>query len=222
MQEYANIKGIGSRDELVALGMPSINDKYMITPKTVRDTILLNGGATVPSSNTLFTTGTKDAAYKTANFPNNSQAFSISAINIKPYVLFQTTDSTDEPSAINTYLSFLESSFFSIVIEGTEIINEPLSVLCPWFVINSPSATDEAAAWNRTDRRNGDLGYKLPEPIIIGAGRTTDFKLSVNGSFTTEAVGTTNYLKLANSGLSSDKGYAIFCDLVTKQIRARI
>jgi hypothetical protein len=221
MAEFSGIKGIGSREQLMALGAPRENQDFMITPKTVRDTLLVNGATALESNNLLFSTAPKNPAYKTNEFPNNSQAFSILGINIKPDILFATTDATDEPSAINTYLSFLETSFFSLKIEGTDIINEPLSVLCPWFVVNSPSATDEAAAWNRTERRNGDQGYWLPEPIIIGAGTTFEIKLTVNGTYTTEAVGTTNYLTLPNSGLTNSKGYAIFFDLITKQIRER-
>lgn len=210
-----------TREQLQALGAPSTQDKFVVVPKTLRDTLFVNGGSAFESNNQLFTTATKNQAYKSNEFPNNSQAFSIYGLNIKPYVLFSTTDGTDEASARQTYASFLETSYVNLQIEGSEILNEPLSNLVPWYNVVEASATDEAAAWTKVERRNMDQGYKLPEPIIIGAGTTFKFTFVVNGTYTTEAVGATNYMTWPNSGLSSSKGYATIFDLKTLQIRER-
>ena len=209
------------RLQLQAVGAPKMDDNYVVVPKTVRDTIFVDGGASFEPSNQLFTSASKNDAYKTPGFPSNSQAFSIQGINIKPYVLFSTTDSTDEASARQTYASFLENAYVRLQVEGSEILNEPLSNLVPWYSVVEASATDEAAAWTKVERRNADQGYKLPEPIVLGAGTTFQFQFNVNGTFTTEAVGTTNFMTWPNSGLTSSKGYGVIFDLKTLQIRER-
>jgi len=188
--------------------------KFFQSEKTIRDTLFYNGGATIPANNALFTgTADKPEYWRTPNFPNFSQANNIFGIQVLPMVLFQTTDSTDEPSAIAKLWSFLNTSFLQLTVEGSLYINEPLAKFVPQHMINSPSATDEAAAWMSAQRRTIDTTYRLIDTIEIGAGTTFNWNLLTTGTFVTEAVGATNYLDLPGSGLTNSKGYAIVVNL---------
>lgn len=209
-----------TRNELAALGQKQPNDKLFKMEKTIKDTLFFGSAATIPATNELFTgTASKPAYWRTPNFPNNSQGNIIFAIQILPYVLFSTTDSTDEPTAVNELATFCETTYLKLMVEGSEYINEPISKFVPQHMINSPSPTDEAAAWISAERRTIDSAYQLIDRIAIGAGTTFDWSLNTTGTYVTETVGATNYLKLPGSGLTNEKGYAIVVKLSSINLR---
>lgn len=216
--------GFGTSDKerqiLQTLGGPSPDAKYQTTIAIVRDTLLFGGGATIQANNELYTTANKSYLYKTAGFPSNSQAFSIDAINVMPYLKFAVTGATDDAAARNKLLMFLQLSFLTLYIENNEVFKLPLNMLTPYFGINEPGAAT-ANAWTKIDRRNADQGFKLPSPVIINAGQTFQFSIVTSGTWVTDTVQAGNYLDLPDSGLANNKGYALFVDLITRNVRQR-
>lgn len=220
----ASAYGFGNTEKerqiLQTLGGPSPEDRYQTTIAIVRDTLMWGAGATIQANNELYTTANKSFLYKTPGFPSNSQAFSIDAINIAPFIKFAVTSGTDDSAARNKLLMFLQLSFLTLYIENNEVFKLPLNILTPYFGINEPGALT-SNAWTKVDRRNADQGFKLPSQVIINAGQTFQFSLVTSGTWVTDAVQAGNYLDLPDSGLANNKGYALFVDLITRNVRQR-
>lgn len=202
---------------LSQVGMPRDGQNLEKLFRVLRDTDLIPLGGTL-SDKTLFTTAHKDEKYKTPGFPSNSQAFKIYGIRITPHILFDLgAADVNGPAQAQRMAAFLELSKFSMRLEGNDVFDEALVNFVNFDMIpNVPSAGDTPFLKTRSKFNNY---FKLPVPVIIRPGVTFRFDFRPV-EFTTEATGAQDMI-LPNSGLENDKGYAIYFDLLTDNVKER-
>jgi hypothetical protein len=202
---------------LANVGKPNAGQNLEKLFRVVRDTDLIELGGTLVDK-VLFTNEHKDEKYKTPGFPSQSQAFKIIGVRITPLILFALGASdVDGPAQAQRMAAFLELSKFSLRLEGNDVFDEYLTNFTNFDMKPALPAAGDTAYTTTRDKFNNF--FKLPVPVIIAPGASFRFDFKPV-EFTTEGTGTQDML-LPNSGLSNSKGYAIFFDLITTNVKER-
>jgi hypothetical protein len=202
---------------LTEVGKANPTDKYERLYKTLRDSVLLAPGDTF-ADKVLFDSSSKHEYYKTPGFPSTSQAFKIIGIRVTPLVFFHLGASAANAEAQAQRLAaFLEFSKFSFRLEGNDVFDEHISTFTNFDM--KPSVPVAAAKQYLTTRDKFSNFFKLPIGVTIPAGATFKFEFKPL-KYQTEVTGA-NDMTLPNSGLASEKGYAVLFDLITTNVKER-
>lgn len=205
-------------NELSQVGQPRPGQEFERLSKIVRDTYLVNVSTELTPQRLFSNTSGKDAKYRTANFPSNSQAYQILGMRITPHILFALTKTESQTAKLAT---FAELSRLSFTMEGNIVFDEYISQFLNFDLIPSaPVAADKSYLKLREKFTNF---YKFPTPITVAANTTFDVEFKPVAGLTTAAASTSNVadMYLPDSGLTGGLGYAIYFDFITANVKKR-